>query len=78
MKTPDPKKEVRDWLVSSNGYWYKGDVAPNRWLVEFRGTWEQVRERHQAMMDILHRHADERIALGEKQTLELRTYWPEA
>lgn len=73
----DPDK-IEEWVVSSNGYWRKGEVNPHLWCVPFTGTWEQVKARQEEMMAMNKRHAAERDTLEKQQRTEQRTLWPRA
>lgn len=72
--TYDPNK-VEDWVVSSSGFWRKGDVHANRYIVPFTGTWTEVKARYEEMMAMELRHGTERDALRIKQQEERRTLW---
>ncbi len=67
---------VEDWVVGSQGFWRKGEVNANQWIVPFRGTWKQVSDRMDEMTDMEMRHARERRELEEKQQEERKEFWP--
>ena len=75
MSTYDPAK-VEDWVVSSIGFWRKDNVNETRWCVAFRGTWQQVHDRMNAMIAMERRHADEMDELREKHAEERKEFWP--
>jgi hypothetical protein len=70
----DPK-EVKDWVVGSSGFWFKGDVKPSQHHVDFRGTWEQVKQRSEDMAAMEKKHAEQLKRLYKKQQQERKVYW---
>jgi hypothetical protein len=61
----DPN-EVKDWVVGSSGFWFKGDVNESEYVVPFRGTWYDVVAQHDAMREMEMRHHNECKLLVEQ------------
>ena len=71
----DPN-EIKDWVVSSSGFWFKGDVNETEYVAPFRGTWYEVVARHDEMRAMERRHYEERERLAERQREERKRLWP--
>lgn len=76
-KSPDPEdlhdkdaSTIKDWVVSSSGFWYLGSASVGEYMAEFRGTWYQVRRRVRELRELEARHAKEKNDMYWRQQRE--------
>lgn len=68
----DPKK-IEDWVVGLSGFWRKGEVNTDQYIVPFTGTWEQVNKRYKDLLALVAKHTEEVNALAIRNRQEYQT-----
>lgn len=69
----DPAK-VEAWVAGGSGFWRKGEVNTTEHLVDFVGTWEQVRDFSDKIRAMNCRHGEAKATLEQACRVEYQDF----